>query len=329
MPRNMSGVYSLPPGLPANGDTSNATDDIVTPLSDLEQDANTVRPVVAGGTGASSASAARTNLGLAIGTDVQAYDADLAAIAALGYTSGAYLIKKTAAGTYSLIALTAAGEAILDDANAATQLVTLGAQPVAATLTSLSGLSLAEGDILYATGAGTLQRLAKGTAGQHLRMNSGATAPEWASEGTALASWTYSSNVTSIPLTGLSGWDSVVVTGFLTISANVQLRVSADNGSTWRSTNYVWRVLDEGGGTDPTDGMDLCRIGSGSIQFDITLQRMSQARSTYASGNARHGNPRMNTFAGIHNVSEVINALQFTGATFSAGFVEVFGIRRA
>lgn len=148
--------------------------------------------------------------------------------------------------------------------------------------------------------------------------------------GTALASWAYSSNVTSIPLIGLAGWDSVVVTGFLTVSANVQLRVSADNGSTWRSTNYVWRVLDEGGATDPTDGMDLCRIGSGSIQFDITLQRMSQAsRATYASGNARHGNPRMNTFAGIHNVSEVINAVQIVGATISAGYVDVYGIRRA
>lgn len=186
-----------------------------------------------------------------------------------------------------------------------------------------------EGDTIY-RGASAWTRLAKGTAGQHLRMNSGATAPEWTSENTALASWTYSSNVTSIPLTGLSGWDSVVVTGFLTISANVQLRVSADNGSTWRSTNYVWRVLDEGGGTDPTDGMDLCRIGSGSIQFDITLQRMSQAsRATYASGNARHGNPRMNTFAGIHNVSEVINAIQIVGATISAGYVDVYGIRRA
>ncbi len=148
--------------------------------------------------------------------------------------------------------------------------------------------------------------------------------------GTALASWAYSSNVTSIPLIGLAGWDSVVVTGFLTVSANVQLRVSPDNGSTWRSTNYFWRVLDEGGGTDPTDGMDLCRIGSGSIQFDLTLQRMSQAaRSTYASGNARHGNPRMNTFAGIHNVSEVINAVQIVGATISAGYVDVYGIRRA
>ncbi|MDB5733214.1 MAG: hypothetical protein JWQ03_3109 [Variovorax sp.] len=43
--------------------------------------------VVDGGTGASSASAARTNLGLIIGTDVQAHDADLDSLAALATTS--------------------------------------------------------------------------------------------------------------------------------------------------------------------------------------------------------------------------------------------------
>ncbi|NDF54302.1 MAG: hypothetical protein EB145_08920, partial [Proteobacteria bacterium] len=48
--------------------------------------------VLYGGTGATSASAARTNLGLAIGTNVQAWDADLDALGALGnglpYRSG-------------------------------------------------------------------------------------------------------------------------------------------------------------------------------------------------------------------------------------------------
>lgn len=52
--------------------------------------------VADGGTGASTAAQARTNLGVAIGSDVQAYDAELAAIAALS-TNG--ILAKTGAGT--------------------------------------------------------------------------------------------------------------------------------------------------------------------------------------------------------------------------------------
>jgi len=37
----------------------------------------------------------------------------------------------------------------------------------------------AAGDLFYASAAGVLARLAKGTAGQTLKMNAGATAPEW------------------------------------------------------------------------------------------------------------------------------------------------------
>jgi hypothetical protein len=61
-------------------------------------------PVANGGTGATTAAAARTALGLAIGTDVQAYDADLAALAA-NSTDG--LWAHTGAGTGSARTITA------------------------------------------------------------------------------------------------------------------------------------------------------------------------------------------------------------------------------
>jgi hypothetical protein len=52
-----------------------------------------------GGTGASDAATARTNLGLAIGTNVQAYDADLTAIAALAPTADNFIVGNGTAWT--------------------------------------------------------------------------------------------------------------------------------------------------------------------------------------------------------------------------------------
>ena len=81
--------------------------------------------VANGGTGASTAAAARTNLGLAIGSDVQAYDAGLASIAGLT-TAANKMIYTTAADTYDVATLTAVARDLLDDTTVAAQRATLG-----------------------------------------------------------------------------------------------------------------------------------------------------------------------------------------------------------
>jgi hypothetical protein len=82
------------------------------------------------------AAAARTTLGLAIGTDVQAFDAGLQSIAGLT-TSADQGIYTTGADTYATFSLTAAGRALLDDADAAAQRTTLGATTVGSNLFTL------------------------------------------------------------------------------------------------------------------------------------------------------------------------------------------------
>ncbi len=91
----------------------NITGGSITGITDLA--------VADGGTGASTAAGARTNLGVAIGTDVQAYDADLTTLAAN---------------------ITAAGHALVDDANAAAQRTTLGLGTAAEAIIGTSGATV-------------------------------------------------------------------------------------------------------------------------------------------------------------------------------------------
>lgn len=81
--------------------------------------------VTDGGTGASTASGARTNLDLVIGTNVQASDAGLLSIAGLT-TSADTMIYTTGLDVYVVATLTTTGRSILDDDTTGDVRTTLG-----------------------------------------------------------------------------------------------------------------------------------------------------------------------------------------------------------
>ena len=98
-------------GIQFTGSGSAATYDLTAAGKALLDDAN--------------ASAQRTTMGVAIGSDVQAYDAGLASIAGLT-TAANKIIYTTGSDTYAVTDFTAFGRSLVDDADAAAGRTTLG-----------------------------------------------------------------------------------------------------------------------------------------------------------------------------------------------------------
>lgn len=92
--------------------------------------------VAAGGTGATTESGARTSLGLAIGSNVQAWDAALDTLALTTPSAAGIALLEGASADAQLTSLgaTAAGKAVLTAANADAQLTALGVSAFAKTI---------------------------------------------------------------------------------------------------------------------------------------------------------------------------------------------------
>ena len=298
----------------------NITGGSITGITDLA--------IADGGTGASSASAARTNLGLAIGTDVQAYDAELTAIAALAVTDGniivgngttwvaesgatartslglsigtdvqAYdaglqsisglttsadqMIYTTALDTYATTGLTAAGRAILDDADASAQRTTLGlaigtdVQAYDAGLQSISGLTTSADQMIYTTGSDTYATTSLTAAGRAILDDADATAQR------ATLGLTIGTNV--------QAYDAALqsISGLTTSADQMIYTTGSDTYATTSLTSAGRAILDDADATAQRATLGLV-IGTDVQAYDAELAAIAGLAVT--DGNIIVGN---------------------------------------
>jgi hypothetical protein len=151
-------------------------------------------PIASGGTNATSASAARTSLGLAIGTNVQAYNAGLQDISGLAKTDGDFIVGdgtnwvaesgatvRTSLGLGSMAVQNSNAVSISAGTATLTSMTTNSATITGGTITGITDLAVADGgtgsssltlnSVLIGNGTSALLAVAPGASGNLLTSN--------------------------------------------------------------------------------------------------------------------------------------------------------------
>jgi hypothetical protein len=208
------------------------------------------------------------------------------------------------------------------------------------------------GDIDYYTSSTAKARIAIGTAGQLLRVNSGATAPEWvtiAAGGlTLIDSTTFSNTVTNYTVSGISGTNKnllIIGSGLQTSAGStgpIQIQFNGDTGANYSNLgmrNNAGTIQSDGSLADTNiqTGVVFGLTGDSSGRFGGFQMFINNYASTslYRTTNnnafcGAGGSFYVNQYAGNYNDNTTaITSIKFTNATggnFKAGTIQIYGV---
>lgn len=205
-------------------------------------------------------------------------------------------------------------------------------QPYDATLSALAALTLTQGGLLTMTGADTPVVLAKGTAGKVLRMNAGATAPEWGAAMITLGTPVASTSGTSIDFTGIPAGTKRITVNFSSVSTNgtsVVLIQIGDAGGL-ETSGYVGGCGTRGGETTSAAGFALLPPAAASAYSgSVVLTLENSAAFTWCLHGclAIDATGQPNSSAGAKALSAELTQLRITMVNgtdaFDAGEINV------
>ena len=179
------------------------------------------------------------------------------------YATGATTLAKLAKGTAEQVLAMNAGATAPDWGSV--DLTVLPTITVAKGGTNIA--SFTAGDILYATGSTTLAKLAKGTGSQTLKMNAGATAPEWATVAAP------SSDMVKLLSTSITNANPASVDGYFTADYDM----------------YLVRLMGHAGTSSAVDVRFAFRQGDADVTSSNYSMQMVRGYNNSTVDNAGYG----------------------------------------
>lgn len=207
----------------------------------------------------------------------------------------------------------------------------------------VSDIITTAGDLIYGTAADTVARLGIGTAGQVLKVNAGATAPEWgtvSSGGYTLISTTALTSGTSVTLSSIPSTFKhlfLTITG-LTCSANDDIRIRFNGNTTTQYSVIDFNSAGTGGAfnlnrialsdfaganADKSAGQVFISDYLDTTQYGKIIQLNYMGKNTAGTTIQRFGH-------GYYQETAAISSLEFATSggvvTFTTGTLKLYGV---